>query len=381
MAIGPAHTYTRQGLKKGIDEKFLESIHLASLELKSHFRTYVHSLGHLAHCSKVNYHYLRKIVEREIACYEIYPVPKRSGGSRYISAPQPPLKEAQRWINKFILADFSPHWRCYSYRKDVSTIDAAREHCEAKWLVKIDIENFFDSVSEEKVYEFFKSAGYNRLLSFELSRVCTISPAFMSTSHFKNWILFNKTSAKVPYKRKGIKFIGRLPQGAPTSPMLSNLLFKDIDILLQEYAVSNGLVYTRYADDLCFSSGKKDFGRENCSALISFCEKLLRSNGYATNKVKTKIIPPGALKVILGLNVNHYLPKLPKSFKKRLESHIRGCDKFGVVNHSQHKKFQSTFAMIDHIHGLLNYAKTVDKDYAQSLILKFNSVKVRDGFV
>lgn len=374
MAIGPAHTYIQEGLDNGVSLDNLKGIQKASLALKSKNFTYIHSLGHLAHCSRVNFHYLRNVVKRRGLPYEIFSVPKRSGGHRYLASPEKPLKQVQQWINKYILSSNIPHWRCFSYKSGVSIIDAAKEHCSSKWLIKIDIENFFDSVNEVSVYKLFRGMGYCSLVSFELARLCTFVPAHVSKNHFKRSLLYNTSSDDLPYPKKGIKFLGRLPQGAPSSPSISNLVFEPIDIVLQNYAEHNDLVYSRYADDICFSSDSKNFSREKAMEIINFCSKEIRRHGYATKKMKTKIIPPGVPKVVLGLNVNHSNPKLTKAFKKRLEGHIRGIEHFGAVEHANHKKFISVFGMLDHVLGLINHAKLVEGSYAEQIHEKFKSI-------
>jgi RNA-directed DNA polymerase len=180
--------------------------------------------------------------------------------------------------------------------------------------------DFFDSVSEVSVYKMFRKFGYKPLLSFELSRVCTIETEFINQAMAGKWVNYNTGSDTLPYRRKKIKYFGRLPQGTPTSPAISNIVFNDIDEVLQNFSEKNNLIYTRYSDDLCFSSHDKAFTRECAKGVIDFCSTVLRTNGYAAKKLKTKIIPPGVRKVVLGLNIDHDEPKLTKAYKKRLES-------------------------------------------------------------
>ncbi len=381
MAIGPAHTYITKGIDKGFVKENLLDIYNSSLDLKRNTQTYIHSLAHLCHYSGGNYQYLRNVINRGVECYEVYPILKRSGGHRYISSPDDELKKVQRWINKYVLANVKPHWRCYSYHSEASIYNAAKEHCSSKWLIKMDIENFFDSVSEVVVYKMFRKFGYKPLLSFELSRVCTIEPRSINQAMVGKWINYNSGSDEFPYKRKNVKYFGRLPQGAPTSPAISNIIFSDIDEVLQGFSEKNNLTYTRYADDICFSSHDKAFTRECAKLVIDFCTIVLRTNGYAAKKLKTKVIPPGVRKVVLGLNVDHDEPKLTKAYKKRLESHIRGIEEFNAVGHAEHKKFKSVFGMLEHVLGLINHARLVEYGYAMKLLSRYNIAKQKQGFM
>ncbi|MFT6833996.1 MAG: RNA-directed DNA polymerase [Francisellaceae bacterium] len=381
MAIGPAHTYIKNGTEKGFKQEELLAIYNSSLDVKRNSQTYIHSLNHLCHYSGSNYRYLRSVISRQVECYDVYPIPKKSGGHRYISSPNDELKVTQRWLNKYVLANIKPHWRCYSYHSEASIYKSAKEHCGSKWLIKMDIENFFDSVSEVVVYKMFRELGYKPLLSFELSRICTIEPEYVNKAMAGKWVNYNTGSDDLPYQRKNVKYFGRLPQGAPTSPAISNIIFTDIDEELQTFSEKNNLTYTRYADDICFSSHDKSFTRECAKLVIDFCTVVLRTNGYAAKKLKTKVIPPGVRKVVLGLNVDHDEPKLTKAYKKRLESHIRGIEEFNAVGHAEHKKFKSVFGMLEHVLGLINHARLVEYGYAMKLLSRYNIAKQKQGFM
>ena len=150
----------------------------------------------------------------------------------------------QRWINQNILSLKPPHRASFAYHRDGGVLRAAQIHCRCKWLVKLDIRDFFDSVKERQVYRVFRSLGYGALLSFELARICTRRP-----EHNR---LGEPASYGVPVYRKGAE--GRLPQGAPTSPALANLAVSNLDERLQAIANARGWTYTRYADDLAFST-------------------------------------------------------------------------------------------------------------------------------
>lgn len=381
MTIGPTHTYIQEGLEKGISEQKLQEIVYESLKRINPSVPYLFSLNQICHITGVSYPYLREIVRRNYTPYNFHRIPKKSGGHRFLTIPRTELKLVQTWIHKEILAAQVPHFRCYSYHSKSSIFNCAREHCSSKWLIKMDIESFFDAITEVMVYKVFRKLGYKPLVAFELGRICTYQPTHLRISNTLKWRNFNTNSADYPYKRKGVSFFGRLPQGAPTSPMLSNLVFQEIDEQLHSYATENGLVYTRYADDLTFSTIDNRFSREKAIKFVSYVKKVLRAENFNTNKTKLKIIPPGSRKIVLGLNVEAHEPLLSKGFKKRVEGHLRGIEKFGIPQHVKHRRFDTIFGMLSHVNGLIGYAKQIDNDYGFKLETLFSSILTQNGIV
>lgn len=326
---------------------------------------YIHSFLHFAHLTKFPESYLRSVVNRHNASYTSYAIPKRSGGSRYLQIPSDELKGLQRWINCEILYRLPVHSSCYSYHKNSSIVQCAEKHCSSKWLIKLDIENFFDTINEVEVYKVFRKIGYKPLIAFGLARICTYQPISVLQNK-KNWVQFNKNSDEMPFQKKHIRHFGRVPQGAPTSPMLSNLVLADLDEKLSSYAQKRGGIYTRYADDLFISFSQNNFDRQQASQVIGSVLGHVKSYGYNLKKSKIKVIPPGSNKVILGLSVNDKQVRLTKQYRQKINSHIYGIVKFGVDKHAIHRGFDSVFGMIDHVFGLINYAKTVEPDFGHT---------------
>ncbi|TGN09656.1 hypothetical protein EHS11_11215 [Leptospira ilyithenensis] len=99
---------------------------------------------------------------------------EKSGGLRWIYIPNPQLNSLQYWIQKNILATRTPHFASQAYTKGNSVKKNASIHCNSEWMVKIDIKNFFESISELKLYKVFLNLGYSKLVSFCLARICTV---------------------------------------------------------------------------------------------------------------------------------------------------------------------------------------------------------------
>lgn len=225
----------------------------------------IFTLRHLSKITEVDYSLLRASVERrrEAANYRMFAIKKRSGGRRHIHAVTEDLFRTQQFINAEILQKIRPHPASFAFQADGGIRACASMHCGARWMFQYDLSDFFHSVSEDDVYRVFVDAGYRPLLAFELARLCTTTRLPEHLRHLLWPKRSNLPRKDYQFYRERSGAIGVLPQGAPTSPMLSNLAAVSLDRELTVYADQHGLVYTRYADDLTFSAGE-DFS-ENLS--------------------------------------------------------------------------------------------------------------------
>ena len=329
------------------------------------------TLGHLAQRSEVPYDRLRAVVERSIQPYNHFTIRKRSGGRRTISVPSRDLLRAQRWLSKHILNKQSVHSACYAFAPGSSIVNCARRHTGARWLVKMDILGFFGSISEIAVYRVFHDLGYKPLVAFELAR--------LTTCVTNNWFRYRNLRWHNYYPFYTIdayddERIGHLPQGAPTSPMLSNLVMKKVDVKLVRMASRNGLVYTRYSDDLAFS--KRDgWERSEAKKFVHSVSSVLRAEGYYPNIKKTKIVPPGARKIVLGLIVDGPEPRLSRQFRSKLRQHLYYLRRYGPVEHMKRRRFETLLGMRRHIRGHIDFASMVDEKFARRMLAQFNDVE------
>ena len=235
-------------------------------------------------------------------------------------------------------------------------LEAAELHCGAQWLIKLDLTNFFESILEPRVFELFRSFGYQPLVAFELARLCTRIRARGNPDQ-----RFSKKTLPPGLPYSGDARIGHLPQGAATSPRIANLVMQSLDESLQEYASGNGLVYSRYADDLVFSS-KKAFDRSRTTRHIKAINECLIEEGFWLNKAKTKIITPGARKIVLGLLVDGDTPRLPKSYKKYVSDHLYYLSHptIDAMAHAESRGFQSVQGLINHVSGKIAYGFSIE---------------------
>lgn len=336
------------------------------------------SLRHLAGLTGVSYWQLRRLVGRreEGPPYRQFFVAKRTGGWRRIWVPDAALMHLQRFIGKEILARVEPGVGSFAFHPGSSIVECARQHLGARWLVKLDIKNFFESLSEQQAFGVFSGLGYSPLVSFELSRLTTYPFDERHRRYLRGYPRGRYWSRRrrrglLDFEVEGIRAyederLGHLPQGAPSSPMLSNLICRDVDQSLLEVATASDYVYTRYADDICFSMAAGS--RAEARKVIGRTRAILRKAGLRLNMAKTAVIPPGARKLVLGLLVDGDDVRLTRSFKRSLECHLYYIGKYGLLEHSVRRGFDSPLSLGEHLRGRLAYAAEVEESWARGHI-------------
>ncbi len=376
MPLWSRQFYIKEGLKKGITRDKLERWLNLAHRVQSKGLPALLSLSHLAEEVGVPYRFLREVTSRSRESpYRIFYIAKRRGGRRAIAVPEDYLRRTQRWICRNVLSHLDVHPDSAAYRTGNTVKAVALKHCESQWLIKIDIESFFESISERQVFRIFSGAGYSPLVAFELARICTALP-FLNSSryHHRRWksSLSTVKHGKLPYAHR---FVGHLPQGAPSSPKLSNLVMVDADCLLAQMADSAGCRYSRYSDDLIISTKDRGFSRDDAVQLLRKCRAILSCFGFRTNTTKVSICPPGSRKVVLGLLVDGERPRLTQAFRDRIETHLYGAKKFGPQAHAATRGFSSVLGLRRHIEGLLAYASYIDSSYAETLVITNSQIK------
>ena len=198
--------------------------------------------------------------------------------NRIIHIPCDELKAKQRFFLNAI------KW-LYPYKTDV--LSCAKIHSGKKWILKMDIKHFYDSVPSHEIQRV-------------VSKVCRRINQNNNSFSYLSLVTIN----------------GKLPTGAPTSPHIANACFKRIDKDIMSASSAFGIDYTRYVDDLTFSS--------YCKETLKIVEKkvtaLLAFYGYKINPKKTKYISDNKQQNILGLVVNNYRVRLPKDFKRKIRA-------------------------------------------------------------
>lgn len=331
--------------------------------------TPVLTLRHFSALTGLPYLFLRRTVARRArAGYRFVYLRKRIPGRstmRLISIPPPSLATAQRWLVDHVLRYVEPHPASFAFHPQSSPILAAEQHPNTKWLLKVDIEDFFHSVSEGRVSAIFASLGFPKLLAFEFARLCTIGldrgPGRNPAPHPGPVTLYQSS------------FEGMLPQGAPTSPMLANLAMYRTDEVLTALASLRGFRYSRYADDLAFSSDQPRTIAEMHSLQREVCGAL-NDAGFRPNLRKTVIRGPGTRRLILGLLVDGPTPRLSREFKDNIRLHLyylTAAD-HGPAKHALARKTGMS-SLYHHVRGLIAWATQVEPAFGQASFERFRS--------
>lgn len=350
------HLYLRAGKEAGELEPVLRASAAQIAKTQARGADPILSLGHLAHLTGAPYLYLREIVQRRRDPYENITRPKRTGGTRWLSAPEPVLMDVQRLILRRALKNLSLHPFSYAYQEGRTIQQCAQHHLGARWMLKFDLHDFFGQVEERDVFRVFEDRGYSPLVSLELARICTRSPI---STHRSN---SGRYEAIPTYD---VSVSGRLPQGAPTSGALSNAVATPLDYELHRFATDAGFVYTRYSDDMVISTGH-NFSRDEAAPMIREVTRIVAAHRFQLHRKKTRVIPPGARHIVLGLLIDGDEVRLTPEFRRRIEAHIRGVRKFGLVHHANHRGFRSLLSFISHVDGSLAFALSVEPTWAEN---------------
>lgn len=285
--------------------------------------------------------------------YTRFEIPKRSGGVRAIWAPLPKLKQAQHWILHEILERLVVHGSAHGFITGRSIVSNAAEHINSQLLVKVDVENFFPSISWRRVKGVFRKAGYPEQIATLLALLCTESP---------------REIVEHEGKQVYVALAERcLPQGAPTSPALTNALCLRLDRRLTGFAHKAGWRYTRYADDLTFSLPMNSKNPAEISRLLGTLKRVLGEEGFELNEKKTRVIRQGDVQAVTGLVVNgEQAPRVSRALKRQMRA---------AVHNLRQGKALPEGESIQRLRGYAAYIAMTDRDLGTSLLGQLQQVQ------
>ncbi len=239
------------------------------------------------------------VSNRLSAHYHKVSIPKKDGGTRELSVPDEPLKRIQRAIAEKLLGyvPLSPY--ATAYRPGACVQKNAAPHVGRDVILKLDIQHFFDSILYTTVKEkCFPADCFSEPIRVLLSLLCYCGDS--------------------------------LPQGAPTSPVITNIILKEFDETVGEFCRCRGVSYTRYCDDMTLSW--MNTSRVNARELIAFVKGELFRNGLLLNPRKTAMITDGRRQTVTGLVVNQKL-NISGDYRRQIRQQMHFCRQFGVRGH------------------------------------------------
>lgn len=295
--------------------------------------------------------------------YVQFDVPKKTGGVRRLAAPLPRLAAAQRFVLEQIL---EPATRCPGRLHDAahgfvagrSTVTNATPHARHGVVVNFDLEDFFPTLTFPRVKGVYEALGYSPCLATLLALLTTECP-------------------RVVVEHGGQRLhvaVGEraLPQGACTSPMLSNLACRRLDQRLKGIASSNGLTYTRYADDLTFSA--PSLSSRKLGHLCGTVEEIVKAEGFRLHAKKTRVMRTGARQEVTGIVVNAG-PRVPREEVRRLRAILHDARRFGLTeaNRENRPEFASW------LRGKLAYLAMVEPLRGEAMLEELDEIERTGG--
>ena len=288
--------------------------------------------------------------------YIRFSVPKKSGGTRELMRPHRTLAGAQRWLLQNVLDPLPAHPSAHGFVRGRSTVTNAARHVGRGVVLNMDLKDFFPSITFPRVRGALVKLGYSPAVATVMALLATEAP------------------------RRPVRYAGRalwvetgprgLPQGAPTSPALSNLVTRRFDARLTALANKLGWTYTRYADDLTFS------GEAEADKLTGYLMTRVRhiavAEGFRVNETKTRVQRPGARQQVTGIVVNAR-PGVPRPLVRRLRAILHRAQKEGLAAQNREQRPHFT----NWVRGMIAYVRMVNPAQAAPLEAAFEKATAR----
>jgi len=286
-----------------------------------------------------------------ISHYRKFYIPKKSGGRRLISAPMPRLKRVQMILLTHIFNKVTIHPAAQGFCIGKSIRSNAAAHVGQAVVVNADLKNFFPSVSFKRVQFLLMSLGYSEKIALIMALLCTEAPTEEVTVDGRNY--FVQLGDRV------------LPQGAPTSPAITNILCFGMDRRLEGLAKTLNCTYTRYADDMSFSSPDASL---SCGQLIWRIRAITTDEGFVLHPDKIRVMRKGARQEVTGIVVNERL-SVPRDKWRRFRALLHRVNSKGpTADQWADPNFASGLM------GYMDFIRMVDPARADNLHSKYRTV-------
>jgi RNA-directed DNA polymerase len=275
----------------------------------------IYNTSHLSALVGYDKNYLKRAALSTKFFYREFKILKKNGKFRIISEPLPSLKEIQHWILNEILYKINVSKYAKAYIPGRTIKEHIRFHKNKHIVLTVDIKDFFGSIKMKSVEDVFKELGYSEFIYNLLAKLCCLRNS--------------------------------LPQGAPTSPYLSNIICEEMDNEIAAYCMGGEIKFSRYADDMAFS------GEFDHIMLERELRKILKKHGFTINKSKTRLMKQNQPQIIAGVLVNKKF-QVPRKQRDELRQAVYYIEKFGLESHLDKIKCQKS-SYIEHLLGIANY--------------------------
>ncbi len=281
---------------------------------------------------------------------------KRSGEIRLLESPKAHLKKIQRQLQQHLFSKIPLHQCAHGFVPARSTASFVQPHIGQAVVVALDLRHFFLSISSGRIYRMLEKLGFSRDVSMCIKGLCTNSVSEFVLEQI------SEPELRSFYRHE------HLPQGAPTSPVLSNLAAFNLDARLYGVARSMGFNYSRYADDLAFSCDHFDKAQTN--RLIHIINKIVSAEGFQLNTNKTRVMTQAQAQSLVGLVINEKL-NIKRETVKQFEAELYNCVRNGPdsQNRSAIHHYQA------HLAGKLAYFSQIGSIKSRRLATLFDRIK------
>jgi len=298
--------------------------------------------------------------------YKNFAIHKRRNGDRIISAPITPIKIIQRKLNSILQLIYEPRTSAYGFRKLKNIKMNAQQHINSQLVLNIDLKDFFDQIHFGRIKGAFRSTpfNFNEEVSSTLANICVLD--------------------------------GKLPQGAPTSPVISNIVCWSLDKYLEKFTKKyRGCKYTRYADDITISTKNSVFPPEIVKKVtdkVLLGDELLETFTrcqFQLNTEKTRISRIDKRQLVTGLIVNQFV-NVKREYIRTIRKNLFIWEKFGInalQNKLSYKIDLSPYKSITNptwsLSGQINFLaqiRGIENEQYKKVWRWFNYLKLRDDY-
>lgn len=317
---------------QGYSKEYINECSDYALKLLNKGLPVIFNREHFAYLIGTNLVELENLLKSDM--YQVVQIPKKEGHRR-LFIPNHNLKFIQKWMLTNVITKIKISRYSRGYIENTSLVDNAIKHVKKDYVITLDIKDFYPSVKKSTLYRIFRSLGYTK----DLSKL------------FLDLLVTNQG----------------LPQGAPSSPYLSHVVCKKLDMRIVN--VLKGLKncdFTRYADDITFSGGFEIIDK------VDKIIQIINSEGFEINHSKTRIQPRTKKQLVTGLVVNKKV-NIPREYIRRLKQEIYYCKKYGVNAHMMREEiFKSNYKL--HLFGKAYYIKMINKQLGEKFLSDLHSI-------